>query len=171
MTAADKLRELLATRPAMPNVEELTRWWRESVPLVTELLDGIDAAKPAVGAELRDFVVAVGAVALDLEASDCDLVAARAALRREQDARAQLRVELNARIDWQTSAVAHLQTWSRLFDAAVAMREGHEGCVTEPACGDCFRCRFDAAVDEAMKAVAAHSPDWVIERAKERARG
>lgn len=224
MTAADNLRELLATRPAMPNTEELTRWWHDSVRLVPTVL-------------------------LDLEALDCDLVAARAALRREQDARAELRVELDrervqhrtnvegfqsalaqeaheksileqvecelraeanaiavivgidpnehsersiladaaehirttfeshrrlaqevaqlskqldARIAWQVSAVAHLRAWSGLFDAAVEMHENHEGCITEPPCGDCFRCRFDAAVDEAMKAVAANSPTSII---------
>ena len=70
MTAADKLRELLATRPAMPNVEELTRWWRTSAELVPQLL-------------------------CDLEAMDCDLVAERAAHRRTQDERADLRVELD----------------------------------------------------------------------------
>ena len=31
--------------------------------------------------------------------------------------------------------------------AAMAMRKGHEGCVTEPACGNCFRCVFDQACD------------------------
>lgn len=39
MTAADKLRELLATRPAMPNTEELVRWWRTSAGLVRQVLD------------------------------------------------------------------------------------------------------------------------------------
>lgn len=80
-------------------------------------------------------------------------------LTRERD---DVRKQLDGRIEWQVSAVAHLRTWSGLFDAAVAMREGHEGCVTEPACGDCFRCRFDAAVDEAMKAVSANSPGSLI---------
>lgn len=33
-TPADKLRELLATRPQQPNLEELVRWWRSSTELV-----------------------------------------------------------------------------------------------------------------------------------------
>lgn len=136
MTTLDKLRELLSTRPVHPGLDDLARWWTTSGPLITELL-------------------------ADLEGIDADLVAERAAHRRTMDERANLRVQLDGRIRWQVDAVAHLRTWSGLFDAAVAMREGHEGCVTEPACGDCFRCRFDAAVDEAMKAVAADSPGSV----------
>jgi hypothetical protein len=31
--------------------------------------------------------------------------------------------------------------------AAEQMRDGHEGCVVEPPCGNCFRCEFDDAVD------------------------
>lgn len=45
MTAADKLRGLLATRPAMPNTEELVRWWRETVKLIPELLGQNDALR------------------------------------------------------------------------------------------------------------------------------
>lgn len=47
MTAADKLRELLATRPPMPNVEELTRWWRAGAKLVVGALDELAAMKNA----------------------------------------------------------------------------------------------------------------------------
>lgn len=35
-----------------------------------------------------------------------------------------------------------------LIIAARAMRRVHEGCVTEPGCGNCIRCQFDRAVDE-----------------------
>jgi regulator of replication initiation timing len=90
-------------------------------------------------------------------------------LQRELAARdvecARLRKQLDGRIEWQVSAVAHMETWRGLFDAAVAMREGHEGCVTDPPCGSCFRCDFDKAVDEAMKATAADSPDSVLRSA------
>lgn len=48
MTAADKLRELLATRPAMPMTEELVRWWR-TADLVREVIDELDAAWNATG--------------------------------------------------------------------------------------------------------------------------
>lgn len=37
-TPADKLRELLATRPQQPNLEELVRWWRSSTELVPAVL-------------------------------------------------------------------------------------------------------------------------------------
>lgn len=42
MTAAEKLRELLATRPNVPTVGDLYRWWREGERggLVHELADG-----------------------------------------------------------------------------------------------------------------------------------
>ncbi|HEY6038934.1 MAG TPA: hypothetical protein VIV58_31845 [Kofleriaceae bacterium] len=39
MTAADKLRELLATRPEMPNTEQLFSWWQTSGELLDELLN------------------------------------------------------------------------------------------------------------------------------------
>lgn len=38
MTAADKLRELLATRPEMPTTDDLFRWWDTSAELLRELL-------------------------------------------------------------------------------------------------------------------------------------
>jgi len=38
LTAADKLRELLATRPAIPNLEELFRWWTTSGLLVPQAI-------------------------------------------------------------------------------------------------------------------------------------
>ncbi len=41
-----------------------------------------------------------------------------------------------------------------VFEAAKEMRRGHEGCITEPACGACFRCDFDRAVDAALAAEA-----------------
>jgi len=37
-----------------------------------------------------------------------------------------------------------------VFVASMAMRKGHEGCVTDPPCGNCFRCDFDRAVDVAL---------------------
>lgn len=45
MNAADTLRELLATRPAMPNIEELTRWWRTSARLLPDLLDVLEVSR------------------------------------------------------------------------------------------------------------------------------
>jgi hypothetical protein len=42
VTPADKLRELLATRPAMPNTEELFRWWQTSGEFLDELLNPLD---------------------------------------------------------------------------------------------------------------------------------
>lgn len=44
MTAADKLRELLASRPAMPSLEELTRWWRTTAELLPVVLAQLDVA-------------------------------------------------------------------------------------------------------------------------------
>ena len=35
----------------------------------------------------------------------------------------------------------------RVILAAIAMRSAHEGCVTDPPCGQCTKCDFDAAVD------------------------
>lgn len=69
MTAADKLRELLATRPALPNTEQLVEWWRVSGMLVPPLLE-------------------------DVENHPRVLASAWAALQREKDARAELRSEL-----------------------------------------------------------------------------
>jgi hypothetical protein len=43
VTAADKLRELLATRPALPNYVELVRWWLESAKLIPEALNELEA--------------------------------------------------------------------------------------------------------------------------------
>ena len=54
MTPADKLRELLATRPAQPNIEELVRWWRTGAELVNELLASMNELGPAVGALFAD---------------------------------------------------------------------------------------------------------------------
>lgn len=48
MTAADKLRELLATRPAMPNTEELVRWWRTGAELMREHFNDLKATATAV---------------------------------------------------------------------------------------------------------------------------
>lgn len=41
MTAADKLRELLATMPPVPNTEQLVRWWRTSKKLLPEIIGPI----------------------------------------------------------------------------------------------------------------------------------
>lgn len=38
-----------------------------------------------------------------------------------------------------------------VLEASIAMRHGHEGCVTDPPCGSCFRCEFDRAVDAATR--------------------
>lgn len=96
MTPADKLRELLATRPAMPTTTELVRWWRDGGRFVDELLRCLSDAAPGPQHDglFCDVRATVERLRSDLEALDLDLVAARAALRREQDARAELRVEL-----------------------------------------------------------------------------
>lgn len=75
--AGDQLQELLDTRPSEPTVEELKRWWDSTVRMLPGVLDEFGEQRKAVR-QLRD-----------------DLDGARAALRREQDARAQLRVELD----------------------------------------------------------------------------
>lgn len=49
MTAADKLRELLATRPTGGSLDDLLRWWN-SAALVTEVLDDLDKSKKATRA-------------------------------------------------------------------------------------------------------------------------
>src|SRR5271169_5025076 len=49
-----------------------------------------------------------------------------------------------------------------LVESSIDMRKGHEGCVTDPACGDCFRCRFDKVVDkviESQKPAVIEDPD------------
>lgn len=98
MTAADKLRELLATRPAEPSADELQRWWRSTGLLLPQLF-------------------------LDVEGMDSDLVAERAALRREQDACARLRVELDReRTQRRTNADG--------FESALA-QEQHEKSILE----------------------------------------
>lgn len=54
--------------------------------------------------------------------------------------RERLRVAVPALLD-------EVERMSPVVDAAGPMRDGHEGCVTEPPCGACFRCDFDRAVD------------------------
>lgn len=39
------------------------------------------------------------------------------------------------------------QALEHLMPALAEMRRGHDGCVSTPSCGSCFRCDFDAAVD------------------------
>ncbi len=41
--------------------------------------------------------------------------------------------------------------WAPVIAATEDMRKGHEGCVTDPPCGSCFRCDFDRAVDAMVK--------------------
>lgn len=84
MTAADKLRELLASRPAMPNTEELVRWWRSSGELVREVLG-------------QHFEMISDLVVADKQKRQhqADLDDARAKLRDEQGRRAELRIELD----------------------------------------------------------------------------
>lgn len=59
MTAADKLRELLATRPGMPNTEELVRWWRASGELVSRLLADVDAAALESAADTEAILLTI----------------------------------------------------------------------------------------------------------------
>lgn len=47
VNAADKLRELLATRPALPDTEALVRWWRTSAELVPVALADAERVKDA----------------------------------------------------------------------------------------------------------------------------
>jgi hypothetical protein len=86
-----------------------------------------------------------------------------AEIRRLDLALAEAKRHLDERIQWQAEAALNLQTFRALFDAAVLMREGHEGCVTEPACGACFRCDFDKAVDQAKLEVAAGVDEFIQE--------
>lgn len=51
MTAADKLRELLATRPAQPGLVELVRWWQTSGVLVPQLLADLEGVECDLAAE------------------------------------------------------------------------------------------------------------------------
>lgn len=67
MTAADKLRELLATGPAMPTLDELTRWWVTTKLLLPEVLDAfaeplrqrLEGLEAAVAADVRRLDVAL----------------------------------------------------------------------------------------------------------------
>lgn len=86
-------------------------------------------------------------------------------INRMQVQRDEARHHLDERIQWQLAAVLHLQTFRALFDTAVAMREGHEGCCTEPPCGSCFRCDFDKAVDQAKEEVRAGVDEFIAESA------
>jgi hypothetical protein len=83
-------------------------------------------------------------------------------LEKERD---EAKRHLDGRIRWQLEAVLHLQTFRALFDAAILMREGHEGCIADPACGDCFRCDFDKAVDQAKEEVATGVDSFIEESA------
>ncbi len=104
--ARDRVRELLATRPAEPTTEEMRRWW-DSSWFVTELISDFEAWEKA-GQDVVDLfdpmpqratsasLVAVAQGAKEANRSlRADLDAARAEHRREQDARALLRVELD----------------------------------------------------------------------------
>lgn len=51
---------------------------------------------------------------------------------------------------YEATAKDHDKTREELYAVlatAIEMRKGHEGCVTDPPCGACFRCDFDKAVD------------------------
>lgn len=48
MTPAQKLRVLIASRPAMPGLEDLTRWWRTTIELVPQVLAEVDVLKQEV---------------------------------------------------------------------------------------------------------------------------
>lgn len=114
MTADDKLRELLRTGPAMPNTEQLVRWWKttkELVPLVLaecddwasagqKVVDLFDPMKAGASPLLLEMVAktvkeANAHLREKVTTLRSDLDHARAELRREQDARADLRVELD----------------------------------------------------------------------------
>lgn len=126
MTAADKLRELLATRPAMPNTEELVRWWRFGGEAVTELLAGFPAtARAIVALEVAraDRGDEIERLRAELQALDCDLVATRAELRRERDERAYLRVELDR------ERIQH--TADNEASASALAQEAHEKAILE----------------------------------------
>lgn len=96
MTAADKLCELLAIRPAMPNTEELVRWWRTTAKLVPEVLAEreeyrveLDRERLQHRVDIEGFEAALGTEAYEksiLEQMECDL---RAELVRVKSARDQ----------------------------------------------------------------------------------
>ncbi len=128
MTAADQLRELLATRPSMPNPEELMRWWRISSDLLPEILESLQRHEREAMLNLQAYERASAERAqmqqrLDT-AVDAHIETTRAhneerdrllgALRREQDARAQLRLELNNAIRERDTARNDLQTRDRV---------------------------------------------------------
>lgn len=48
-----------------------------------------------------------------------------------------------------------LDAMQPVIAAALAMRNAHEGCVTEPACGSCTKCVFDQACDAWTKFMEA----------------
>lgn len=74
-TAADKLRELLATRPAMPNTEELVRWWRSSAELIPQVLGELAD---------RQLMVMQATVGLEVAAKALEAIAAeRDVLKQE----------------------------------------------------------------------------------------
>lgn len=120
MTPADKLRELLASRPAHPNLEELVRWWRTSGELLPRMLNeladveiAVDAYKTASEPAFDEIAKLCGCpqwdypgqlirdvqnVVQERDNLRGDLDDARAKLRREQDARAELRLELDREI-------------------------------------------------------------------------
>lgn len=77
VTAADKLRELLRTSPAMPNTEQLVRWWRTTkdlLPLVLAQLKSRDGEVTALRQQLSE--------ATNLDTRDAEVMA----MRRGRDA-------------------------------------------------------------------------------------
>lgn len=80
-------------------------------------------------------------------------------LTRERD---EARRHLDERIQWQLEAVLNLQTFRALYDAAIAVREAFDGC---SGCGECVRCKFDKAVDQAKVEVAAGVDEFIAESA------
>ena len=53
--------------------------------------------------------------------------------------------------DWQKTVNglrARMRIMQQVIFMAGPMRDSHEGCVTSPPCGACFRCTFDQAVDD-----------------------
>lgn len=79
----------------------------------------------------------IGLLVAHLEASEFELQV----VRKERD---ELRADAVREDGWALSEIDRLR---RVVDASIAMRSVHEGCVTEPPCGECIRCAFDQAVD------------------------
>ena len=106
MTAADKLRELLATRPTFPSFFELVRWWMASVVLVPKVLDDLEGVD-------RDLVAARAETAAAVQQAVDRISPAALSWRRERD---QLRQDLDAARAAARALVSHVDDLALFAD-------------------------------------------------------